>query len=77
MLTDFAHYRLPDGTVVEARQASSIPRTWRLDTLDGQPVYLQEEARPHRWLRLVYNAATDAYEASPSDLALADLTPAE
>jgi hypothetical protein len=76
MLSDGLCYTLPDGTVVRAVLLESrphFPAHWRLDTIDGQPIYLQD--RGCSWVRLTYDPKTGGYRATPCDLTDADIEP--
>ena len=70
MLTDGAHYTLPDGTLVEATRTSS--GEWRLNDSDGTPLFYTAKGVLHR---LEYHPPPEnRYRLVPCDLTVGDLT---
>lgn len=71
-LVDQAVYRLPDGTPVVAMASTPAPTTWHLRALaTNEPLYVLVGTDFRRYM---YDAATDAYVPTLSDMTLDDLT---
>lgn len=69
-------YTLPDGVQVQAIQ-SAIHDRWRFDTLDGQPLLLENDQRRGQLLQMTLDHEADCYRLAPCDMTIEDLSACE